>query len=285
MKKFILLTAFSSSFLFLLNSSFASKYKCAFKKPFIMGASISAGYGGYGELAKIITRYIISDQPQKYYGDNKSPVVRISEKYFDFPNITNISEIVTSTKIEAMPYRSFAHRQFDAALLDSKLRASMEDSTLLASLDGFYWPAAFSANNPDLCEEAISGLQRIIDYGITYNKPIVLGNIPQHDPKKIDYLLKWLNSGLPLHPQRPCLKAINTALATYCTTANQCYLVDLHAAVEKMNNDEVIEFEGSLNDIRDDFTLDGLHPSDKGIRYLMYQIEESMKDNLPHCAN
>ena len=285
----------------------STAYQCALEKPFIMGASISAGYGteerdrvrdsvvtaaleGLSESPPIVNKSdsgfiplfikaIRSFFPGNRLGKNRAPTVRLAENYFDPPDITNIAEILT-----VLPggYGSYAYRQFDNALSDTTeggLAEKLKGSTLLVSLDGFYWPAIRESG---ACPDVVAGVKRIITYGHTNRKPLLLGNVPDEEEASVDAEL--VETGWA-PPGAACLTAINNELKASCTLGNKCYLIDVHGMVEQLKNTGAgISFEGATHRVRD-FRFDGVHLSAKGLRYFMREIDSALKAHPPDCAS
>ena len=243
--------------------------KCIFKRPFIFGASISAGYKNPRDALKGGSQW--TKKKTKHFGSHHSPTTRLAKKYFKSPVITNISEISG-----VMPYERRAYDQFTEALKDVHLSKKISQASVLASIDGFYWSAVHGH-----CNRAINGVEDIIRYGASTETPMILGTVPEDDPSEVSFLVRLVWSP----PQPQCLTAINHALISLCTTDNHCYLMDFHKLINDLRNSEKgIQFEGTKNRASD-FRSDGLHLSSKGTRYVMKLIEQSVVENPLGCAS
>ena len=131
------------------------------------------------------------------------------------------------------------------------------------------------------CANAATGVESIVNFGKAQNKPIILGNTPKDKASDVDDVLEGPTVGWS-PPDETCLNTINAALTTHCTLANNCYLIDLYQVIESLKGDG-IEFEEATNKMSD-FRLDGVHLTERGVRYNMKLIDDAMKEKLPECA-
>lgn len=271
MLKFRLILIFILLFTCIARAESKRIYSCVFEKPFIFGASISAGFGGVQDGMR---GTVAAKMGLTYRGSNADPVTKLALKYFPEPFITNVSEMVNS-----MPNQGYGHRQFARYLIEAqrdhtKMKV-LKESTLLASVDGFYWPAG-----DKMCNEAIRGLQYIIRFARQNNKPLLLATVPEEEEDKVDILLR--NVGW-YPPEKNCLEEINNFVKTSCHTTDQCYYVDMHAVVKELNSTG-ISFEDQLRNISS-LRFDGVHLSPRGVRYIMSLIEQTMQANPPSSCH
>lgn len=278
---------------------------CLFKKPFIFGASISGGYGGVTDGARAAMDF--NWRNRKYLGSNPDPVTRLARKYHKNPEITNISEI-----INFMPNDSVGYLQWRDYVSVPQNEENLRKSTVIASIDGFYWPTIYDYLNApaidDECsytESVIEYSGEIIDYGKANGIPVLLGNVPDEDASKVSPLLKG-NKIIPASwwkPRYACLQKVKRFLQKECKVQDQCYVVDLYGIVENLKGTaerrdrEGIYFEGR-NYLYNEFRADGVHlygskpkglpqlPGNvvpDGMQYLMTYIEKSVGWNLESC--
>lgn len=257
---FVSLTAHSQSISFKTPA-----HACAFKKPFVFGASNSSGYSGImdGIEGKINAFFGKSSA-----GRQATSFDMITARYYPKNNQINVAEIVGDMK-----HRSYGHRQLFSYIKQSKSNfESLKRSTVIASLDAFYWPAV----NGD-CEEAAEGAEKIIDLGAKLQIPVILANVPQDDPGFVTPFIKKRWSP----PQPRCVNMINSVLANSCKAERGCYLIDAHNIIKHLNSDG-IKFAGHVNKTFD-FRFDGVHLSEKGFAFVAGYIEHIMSQNPPRC--
>lgn len=260
-----LLTLFVFLFSIQSQANETPAYACAFEKPFIFGASISAGYSS---MKDALTGRRLREG-ETFIGSNDSPTTRMAKSFFDKPQITNIAEIVNT-----MMFFGYGHRQFYAAYNDDGMRGLIEEASIWASLDAFYWPSANGS-----CDEAIQGVDTITAMAQAMNKPLILATVPEENPDNVDWLIR--KALFPM--QTVCIDSINSALVEKCKIEDRCYLIDLYKTVNDLNGDGV-DFNGKLN-FAYDFRFDGVHLNDEGISYVMKLIDDKLSKKAPNCSN
>lgn len=160
------------------------KLSCLFERPFIFGASISAGYGtlsdGVNAIATLkANEYISSSFAAKPLGSNPDPVTRLARTYHPNPQITNISEI-----INIMEHSSIGADQFISYANDSAKEPNLAKSSVIVSVDGLYWPTIYG-DDCSTTDYAIQGTRAVIRYAHNRGIPLLLGNVPFEDPSKV----------------------------------------------------------------------------------------------------
>lgn len=280
------------------SSSQKQKMACLLKKPFIFGASISAGYQDISDATAAFTKIqmsqLLGGNPQ-YFGPNADPITRLAKQYNAHPQITNISEILNT-----MEYSAVGADQFLAYIKDPAQLKNAQESTVLASVDGLYWPAVYS-DDCSWSDYAIEQTREVIRFARKNHIPILLGNVPYEDVSKVPQIVQmgWAP------PKVQCAQKINLFLVKACRLQDQCYILDMNRIVENLKGSlgprdrSGIFFNGQnyeYNDFREDGVnlynspkkvnaRDRSNPVPHGMQYLMTYIEKSIAWNLPACAN
>ena len=326
-----------------------SSVKCVFERPFIMGASISAGFSDNTEyigglkgqklanaakmLAKIdlgtdadsvmsVTSEFIrasryAAKGISYHGSDKSydsPTTQAAIRTNLSPHISNISEIIGD-----LPHKQRAYRQLKAVLnLDSgiaqrvaagldltdseafdlrrhkKYFKKLKNATVLASIDGFYWPST-EQDCENQIPELLAGIDFIIDTGKQENKPVILGTVPAYKENmmhsSVIHLIQKYAGGINF-PKPACYTKINAHMKTNCTVENGCYLLDVHQLVETYKQGNTLNFENVkitfnisedgnyADDVHPVRSLEGMHLSPIGSRYIATLIENLFIEGL-----
>lgn len=234
-------------------------YACAFLDPVFFGASISAGYGGIGDGIAAT----VSTTGSNYHGKNLNPVEELEHSYFGAGEPTNLSG---NGQAGAPQLRSY--------LGTLQGRKSVENSSMLASLDAFYWPAIRGQ-----CKQAAEDAKNLATYAEQLKKPLILATVPLDDSRFVDPIIQ-IAGWSP--PRKKCVDQINKSLKENCKLANQCYLIDLNKTVAGLNKKGIF-FEGKLSHTYD-FRFDGIHLAPAGKRYLMKLITDKLAENPPACS-
>lgn len=293
-----------------------SSIACVFKRPFIFGASISAGYTDFSSAAEGGLRMIVNRATGLEFPltreNSQDPVTTLVEKYRWFNTdsfsswlkgegnlpssigATNISELVNT-----MPFESQGHRQLISFInkeAPEHLQEKFDRTTLLVGLDAFYWPTIYSNWHFGHCSSVLNGVEMIQFYSKTNKIPLILGTVPVEDPNLVYRMFQgksavMFDRELPFDwpidiwdaPNELCVNQLNSLIRQSCDNNEQCYLVDFAEVVRQLNSTG-ISFEGSLNKTYD-FRFDGIHLSSKGNRYVQSLIEDELKKRKPLCAS
>ena len=326
-----------------------SPVKCVFERPFIMGASISAGFsddtryvgifkdntltnlarrfnidfGANANLAmRVASEYIRGSRYAakgiSYYGSNSnydSPTTQVATRTNLMPHISNISEIIVY-----LPHKQNASKQLEAILnldphivhkvaMDMNLTDSeafdlrrqrkylkrLQNATVLASVDGFYWPST-EQNCENQIQEQLDGIDLIINTGKELNKPVILGTVPAYTESMMHSSIIGVMGqyiGEINFPQKTCYTRINAYMRKNCTIENGCYLLDIYQLMETAKqDDDTIDFENVkitfnlsedgnyANDVYPIRSFEGMHLSPVGSRYMGTLIENLFIEGL-----
>ncbi len=256
-------------------------------------------------------------QGVSYHGSDKkydSPTTQVARRTSVDPQITNIAEMIGD-----LPRQQRAYRQLEAVLnlnptitqkveenvalteaeafalrRQKKYLKRLENATVLASIDGFYWPST-ETDCSDQMTELLDGIDLIIDTGKKLNIPVMLGTIPGYDASMMhSTVLDLINryAGGIKFPQTACYTRINDYKKQNCTMENGCYLLDIHQLVDtyKDRNTDGTVKTLNFNDVKVTFNIpqngsipadvypvrsrDGLHLSPTGSRYVGKLVED-----------
>ncbi len=272
------------------------KMACLLGKPFIFGASISAGYQDLSDATTAFTKLQMSQllgRSSQHLGNNPDPITRLAHQYVSNPQVTNISEILNT-----MEHSSVGADQFLTYIQDPAQKQTAVDSTVLASIDGLYWPTIYG-DDCSWAEYAMERTEDVILFAKNNKIPLLLGNVSYEDESKVAAVIKagWEP------PKIKCAQKVNSFLIKKCRLEHQCYIIDMHRMVENLKGNlgprdqSGIFFEGQ-NYEYNEFRQDGVHlynspsktnsrdaakPIPNGMRYLMTYIEKSIAWNLPDC--
>lgn len=265
-------TLLSSALFSPSGSASGPSYACAFTKPVVFGASISAGFEEIGDGAR---GALASVTGFKYYGKNTDPTTGLARRFHGNPSVLNISEIVNT-----MPNNAYGYEQIKDYLGKNKGNperlSRLTEASLLSTIDGFYWPAG-DGN----CLAAVRGAADIIQFAKRHNQALILATVPEEDPSKVNIILR--NGGW-YPPVEECVEMINSFMKRSCHAEDQCYLIDIHDVVKRLNSTG-IEFEGQIATANNNaFRFDGVHLTRMGVRYIMSLIEKAMIEHPPFCA-
>lgn len=234
---------------------------CMLTRPFVFGASISAGYSGFSDgIAGMMTG-------GSYHGTNSDPTTLLAKSVVKNAEVTNIAEIINT-----LPGNATGFIQIKRAMKDPDLREKIKKTTLLSSIDGFYWPMVFG-----WCDDAEKGARYLIDLAAKLGKPIVLGTVPKEDPNKVDPSFRAFWSP----PQPACSRRLNKYLKDNCHLEKGCYLVDMERYVAQLNSTGIM-YHGKrvyYNDIR----ADGVHLSKLGLQWAQEELVGILSQAAPLC--
>lgn len=242
----------------------AEAMSCLLKRPFLFGASITAGYGGLkdGAKARIATSF-----DGKYFGSNIDPITRLANKYVKNAEITNISEM-----INVMKFHAFGYLQLQDAIQKPELLKKMAESSVLASVDSFYWPMAFAR-----CETSFANLDWLMGLARHWKKPLILATVPIEKANTIDWIVRqgWTA------PDVECTTRFNKYLLENCLPHNDCYVADIAATVVQLNSTG-IPFKGKLNKVND-FRFDGVHLTLDGNEWIQGLVSDALAQGNYRC--
>lgn len=241
-----------------------SEFKCVFERPAIFGASISAGYGGawdglQGRRAA----------PSLYFGSNPGPATRFAQLFNSNAAALNISEISSS----AYPHGGYGYPQIKEAMTSPSTRAAFEAASAWVTVEGFYWPAI----NNDL-ERSLVDLQELISLARNLRKPLFIGNVPIEKKDGVSIIVQ-LAGWAP--PNLDFVQKFNSALEKSCLRSNECYIINLHETVRRLNG-EGLDFREKLH-YANDFRFDGVHLKPIAIEWLMTLMQGEVYASPPAC--
>lgn len=249
---FLSLMAFVFSF-----STLANAENCALEDVFVFGASISAGYAKAGDVM---------------WGEGSAftSVQHLLSVHNPDGNFNN-----ENTKLRGGWY--FEHTQ--ELFGDSEETEKMKQSSLMLSMDAFYWDsidgeASFTADNT--CAQSIQAMRDVVGFAKENEIPLVLSNIPAEVGTPVGFLVRQASGWR--EPFSACYEVFNTELEAECLASNQCFIVDIDNVVAQLNqeenpgvlwNDETFTRE----DLR---TSDAVHLTDLGNEYIAHLIEQAI---------
>lgn len=244
-------------------------YACAFMDPIHFGASISAGYGDLLDGgAAFIHDVAFHDN---YYGSNYNPFEHMQRSLFGANETLNKAEMYPT----ANPFHADGPLQVREFLRSSSGQKRFARTSMMASVDAFYWPTTVQK-----CSKVLAGVDEMIDLAHKQNKPLILGNLPIERKDLVDPILVWHGW---VAPPRKCVDQVNARLAARCLPEKQCYVIDLHGLVDKLNHGKAF-YHGKRLDPHD-VRGDGVHLTELGRSLIERQIADAMTKHPPACAN
>jgi hypothetical protein len=149
-------------------------------------------------------------------------------------------------------------------MLNGSERPLFDQASLIVGVDAFYWDAISDNCGPGLDQTITALIERARDAG----KTLILGTVPIEDPAKVRINSDAIGINMWWPPVPECAIRINQLLNRRCTEANRCLVVDLAAAVARLNAGESLPLgDGGRYDYYQ-MRPDGVHLSDKGSRYV-----------------
>ena len=235
---------------------------CLFQKPLILGASVSAGLNlsDPSSLLSLMSALDANNPPA--IGSNHGPMSLMAA---DLSDVVNKSEMFASR----MPGAGMIYRQLD--LLEEE---DLDGVSVLASIDGFYWPTADEEN----CEDAVEGAKKVFDFAIDRGVDLVLATVPEDVEEDVEPSL--VRFGVWNAPKKECVEKVNAFLRAECkeTEDYACYLVDVHKALGewKANGATVNGLQKTYRELRPD----GVHLSPEGVQVVKQLVEEVIPADL-----
>ena len=242
-------------------------YACAFKNPVLFGASNTAGYASIWDGLK---GRKAGQHGENYRASSLYPMEETQQNLFGEVHSTNIAEVAAG----ASPHNGFGSEQLAAYRATIAGQERVDHASAVMSLDAFYWQTAEGK-----CNDALNSADSIISEMKAKHKPLVLATVPDEDPRLVSTVLKlagWVK------PDPACVTQLNAKLKAQCHSQDQCYLLDLHDMVAKLNGPGVW-FENHLNRSAN-IRFDGIHLSERGKRFISQLIGQKMKERPPDCA-
>lgn len=211
-----------------------------------------------------------------------SPVRYLVKKYAGKSGLKNIKYVgsyITNSE------KDLGSSQIQS-LLDGERRALFDSATILVGVDAFYWDAIWGncGYGTDTGAEAV--IPRLVDEAKRLGKIVILGTVPLENPAnvKIDSNRTGVG-GLWYAPNPRCAESINQTLAEYCKPTDNCYIADLHAAVEDLNCGKKLPMRDGTSYGHYEFRPDGVHMSDKGARYISELMMTALEAHPPECKS
>lgn len=244
-------------------------YACAFLNITQFGSSITAGYGGThdGAVAKLKANL---REPSLHFGTRSNPIEHTQKELFGALETENLAEMVGDLR-----FRSNGPRQLKAYLASPRGYAKFADSSMVASIDAFYWASA-EGN----CDETVAAVTEITSTVASQGKALVLATVPLENPEFVHPILKA--SGWK-RPRPSCIARVNAKLRETCKAESQCYLIDLNGLVGQLNTRGIV-LEGRRV-YSQDIRFDGVHLTELGKRHVAEMITGQMSKNPPKCAD
>lgn len=244
-------------------------YACAFMDPVHFGASISAGYGDLLDGGAAFIRDVVFKE--NYYGPNYNPFEHMQRSWFGANETLNRAEMYPT----ANRFHADGSDQIKNVLATPAGQKRFARTTMMASMDAFYWPTVAKK-----CSQVLADVDEMIDLAHQEKKPLVVGNIPFERKDLVSPILLWHGW---VAPPKKCAEQVNAKLAARCRAENQCYVIDLHGLVEKLNRGKIVYRGMRLrpHDVRGD----GVHLTELGRSLVELQVAEAMAKNPPACAS
>ena len=229
---------------------------CTFRKPVVIGASISA------ETARTIPFYSsavdalalrkwILFLPSFGFSPAK-PLIRL---YGRGGEEADLSKMFTRNDPD------LGSSQINS-LMNGDRRSTFDSASVVVGVDAFYWDAIW-----DKCGyESGTGVEKtigsFIDVARAKSIKLILGNVPQEEPSKVIIDSEALGvPGLWYRPVPRCVDSINRTLLSLCKADRGCYVVDLNAMAQALNKGEKLRMRNGEEHGLYAMRPDGVHLS------------------------
>lgn len=273
---------------------------CVFKKPVVVGASISAETAQWLSLSLPVVGVFPSPIPNgfgPYYlltsslaasrgvfllpRFGGSPIKALLRDYAH-TGVFNTGEVDYS-KMFTRDNGDLGSAQIQE-LLGGAHKSVFANASVIFAIDAFYWDAIYNNCGLGNGEGVEATIKTLTSEAAVKNIKLFLGKVPYEDPKTV--LIDSARLGFPglwYQPTPECVKSINTTIDSFCRTDQGCYKVDLNDMAQRLIDGEKLSLkDGSTHDLYS-MRPDGVHVSIYGTTYVKEQMIQALEKSPPKC--